>query len=102
MKNYQTQQIRNISLVGNSGAGKTTLAESMLEIGGVITRKGDIASKNTVSDYRLIEQENGNSLYSTVMYSELGNTKFNILDCPGMDDFIGGVVSSLFATDIAL
>ncbi|MBQ1654255.1 MAG: elongation factor G [Bacteroidales bacterium] len=102
MKNYQTQQIRNISLVGNSGAGKTTLAESMLQVGGVITRKGDIASKNTVSDYRLIEQENGNSLYSTVMYAELGNTKFNILDCPGMDDFIGGVVSSLFATDIAV
>ncbi len=74
----------------------------MLQIGGVINRKGDIASKNTVSDYKLIEQENGNSLYSTVMYAELGNTKFNILDTPGMDDFIGGVVSSLFATDIAL
>ena len=102
MKNYQTEQIRNIALVGNSGSGKTILAESMLQIGGVINRKGDIASKNTVSDYRLIEQENGNSLYSTVMYTEINNTKINILDNPGMDDFVGGLVSSLFPADIAV
>ncbi|MCK9254616.1 MAG: elongation factor G [Bacteroidales bacterium] len=102
MKNYQTEQIRNIALVGNSGSGKTILAESMSQIGGVINRKGDIASKNTVSDYRLIEQENGNSLYSTVMYTEINNTKINILDNPGMDDFVGGLVSSLFPADIAL
>lgn len=102
MKNYTTDQIRNIALVGNSGSGKTMLAESMLQIGGVINRKGDIASKNTVSDYRPIEQENGNTLFSTVMYTEINNTKLNILDNPGMDDFIGNLVSSLFPTDIAL
>jgi elongation factor G len=102
MKNYQTDQIRNIALVGNSGSGKTMLAESMLQIGGVINRKGDIASKNTVSDYRPIEQENGNSLFSTVMYTEIANTKINILDNPGMDDFIGNLVSSLYAADTAL
>jgi elongation factor G len=102
MKNYQTDQIRNIALVGNSGSGKTTLAESMLQIGGVINRKGDIDSKNTVSDYRPIEQENGNSLFSTVLYTEIANTKINILDNPGMDDFIGNLVSSLFPADVAL
>lgn len=102
MKNYQTEQIRNIALVGNSGSGKTILAESMLQIGGVINRKGDIGSKNTVSDHRPIEQENGNSLFSTVMYTEINNTKINIIDNPGMDDFIGGLVSSLFPSDIAL
>lgn len=102
MKNYSTEQIRNIALVGNSGSGKTILAESMLQIGGVINRKGDIASKNTVSDYRAIEQENGNSLFSTVMYTEINNTKINIFDNPGMDDFIGNLVSSLFPADTAL
>jgi elongation factor G len=102
MKNYSTEQIRNIALVGNSGSGKTILAESMLQIGGVINRKGDIASKNTVSDYRPIEQENGNSLFSTVMYTEINNTKINIFDNPGMDDFIGNLVSSLFPADTAL
>jgi elongation factor G len=102
MKNYQTDQIRNIALVGNSGSGKTIMAESMLQIGGVINRKGDIASKNTVSDYRPIEQENGNSIFSTVLYTEIGNTKINILDNPGLDDFIGNLVSSLYAADTAL
>ncbi len=102
MKNYQTDQIRNIALVGNSGSGKTIMAESMLQIGGVINRKGDIASKNTVSDYRPIEQENGNSIFSTVLYTEINNTKINILDNPGLDDFIGNLVSSLYAADTAL
>lgn len=102
MKNYQTNQIRNITLAGNSGSGKTTLAESMLFVGGVINRKGDINSKNTVSDYRPIEQENGNSLFSSVLYTEIDNTKINIIDNPGMDDFIGGLVSSLFPSDIAV
>ena len=59
MKVYQTDQIRNIALVGNSGSGKTTLAEAMLFEGGIISRRGDIDGKNTVSDYNEIEQANG-------------------------------------------
>ncbi len=102
MKNYQTEHIRNVALVGNSGSGKTTIAESLLQIGGVIKRKGDIGSKNTVSDYRPIEQENGNSLFSTVLYTEIASKKINILDNPGMDDFVGNLISSLSPADIAL
>ena len=102
MKNYQTEQIRNLALVGNSGSGKTTLAESMLQIGGVIKRKGDIGSKNTVSDYRPIEQENENTIFSTILYTEIQNKKINFIDNPGMTDFIGNLVSSFFTSDIAL
>ncbi|HOL98229.1 MAG TPA: elongation factor G [Bacteroidales bacterium] len=102
MKTYQTSQIRNITLAGNSGSGKTTLAESMLFVGGVINRKGEVNSKNTVSDYRPIEQENGLSLFSSILYTEIANTKINIIDNPGMDDFIGGLYSSLFPSDIAV
>jgi elongation factor G len=102
MKTYQTDQIKNIALLGNSGSGKTTLAEAMLFNGGVIERRGTIDGKNTVSDYRPIEHENGNSIYSTVLYSEFRNKKINILDTPGLDDFSGGVVSSLYASDSAL
>ncbi|NLA23540.1 MAG: elongation factor G, partial [Bacteroidales bacterium] len=102
MKTYQTKQIRNLALLGNSGAGKTILAESMMYLGGIINRKGDIAGKNTVSDYRLLEQNNGNSLYSTVLYTEYKDTKINILDNPGLDDFIGQVVSSLNPADMGL
>jgi len=102
MKTYQTDQIRNISLLGNSGSGKTTLAEAMLFDGGIIERRGTIDGKNTVSDYRPIEHENGNSIFSTVLYTEYQNKKINIIDTPGLDDFSGGVISSLYATDCAL
>jgi len=102
MKIYKTEQIRNISLIGNSGSGKTTLAEAMLFEGGVINRRGDIAHKNTVSDYRTIEQEYQNSVYSTILYTEFNDKKINILDTPGMDDFCGGVVSSLDVTGLGL
>lgn len=63
MKTYQTDQIRGIALIGNSGSGKTILAEAMLFNGGIIERRGTIENKNTVSDYRPIEHENGNSVF---------------------------------------
>lgn len=102
MKTYQTDLIRNIALLGNSGSGKTTLAECMLLNGGIIDRRGTVEAKNTVSDYKPIEQENGNSIFSTVLYAEYNNHKLNFLDTPGLDDFSGGVISSLFAADSAV
>ena len=102
MKVYKTEEIRNITLVGNAGSGKTTLAEAMLFEGGVINRRGDVGNKNTVSDYHLIEQEYGNSVFSSLMYTEVNGKKINILDTPGMDDFCGGVVSSLQVTGMGI
>jgi elongation factor G len=102
MKTYQTDHVKNIALLGNSGSGKTTLAESMLLEGGIISRKGAVDQKNTVSDFREIEQENERSIYSSVLYTEYADHKINILDAPGADDFIGGVVSSLRVADVAL
>ena len=102
MKTYQVDQIKNIALLGNSGSGKTTLAEAMLFNGGIIERRGTIEGNNTVSDYRPIEHENGNSIFSTVLYTEFQNHKINIFDTPGLDDFSGGVISSLFASDAAV
>lgn len=102
MKVYKTRQIRNIALLGNAGSGKTTLAEAMLLEGGVINRKGDVVAKTTVSDFNLIEQEYGNSVYSSVLYTECKDTKLNILDTPGMDDLNSGLVSSLEVADLGL
>ncbi|HAQ21720.1 MAG TPA: elongation factor G, partial [Prolixibacteraceae bacterium] len=102
MKVYKTDEIRNITLIGNAGSGKTTLAEAMLFEGGVINRRGDVGSKNTVSDYHLIEQEYGNSVFSSLLYTEVNGKKINILDTPGMDDFCGGVVSSLQVAALGL
>jgi elongation factor G len=99
MKTYSTKQIKNIALLGNSGSGKTTLAEAMLFEGGTIDRRGEVDHKNTVSDYHQIEQENQTSMFSSVMYTEYMNSKINILDVPGADDFVGGTISSLHVAD---
>ncbi|MCF8224461.1 MAG: elongation factor G [Bacteroidales bacterium] len=102
MKNYTTDQIKNVALVGNAGGGKTTLAESMLFEGGVIERRGDVDSKNTVSDHTTLEHENKSSVYGSVMYTEYNDSKINILDAPGADDFVGGTVSSIYMSDAAV
>ena len=102
MKTYSTDHLRNIALLGNSGSGKTTLAEAMLFNGGVIERRGSVEARNTVSDYKPIEQENRNSVFSTVLYAEYSDKKINILDTPGLDDFSGGVISSMYAADTVM
>jgi len=102
MKNYLTNQIKNIALLGNSGSGKTTLAEAMLFEGGVIERKGSVDQKNTVSDYNEIEQQNKASVFSSVLYTEYQDKKLNLLDNPGMDDFVGATISSLTVADSAV
>ena len=102
MKVYQSNEIKNISLLGSSGAGKTTLVEAMLYESGVIKRRGSVAAKNTVSDYFPVEKEYGYSVFSTVAQVEWLGKKLNFIDCPGSDDFIGGVVTSLSVTDTAL
>ena len=102
MKVYQTNEIKNIALLGSSGSGKTTLVEAMLFESGVIKRRGSIAAKNTVSDYFPVEQEYGYSVFSTVLHVEWNNKKLNIIDCPGSDDFVGSTVTALNVTDTAI
>ena len=102
MKVYQTNEIKNIALLGSSGSGKTTLVEAMLFESGVIKRRGSVAAKNTVSDYFPVEQEYGYSVFSTVFHVEWNNKKLNIIDCPGSDDFVGSTVTALNVTDTAI
>lgn len=102
MKVYQTNEIKNIALLGSSGSGKTTLVEAMLFESGVIKRRGSVSAKNTVSDYFPVEQEYGYSVFSTVLHVEWNNKKLNIIDCPGSDDFVGSTVTALNVTDTAI
>ena len=99
MKVYQTNEIKNIALLGSKGSGKTTLAEAMLFECGVIKRRGTIEGKNTVSDSFPVEKEYGYSVFSAVFYAEFLNKKLNVIDCPGADDFVGNAITALNVTD---
>ena len=99
MKAYSTQNIRNVVLLGSTKSGKTTLSEAMLYEGKVIDRRGSVEAKNTVYDNAEIEQINQRSIYATPLYAEFMDTKFNIIDTPGADDFVGGAVSAFKVCD---
>ncbi len=102
MRVYQTNEIKNIALIGAKGSGKTTLAESMLFEAGVIKRRGTVEGKNTVSDFMPVELNLGYSVFPTVFHAEWNNKKLNIIDCPGSDDFVGGAITALNVTDQAV
>ena len=102
MSAFDTKQIRNVVLVGHSGSGKTTLAETMLYEAEAISRRGTVEEGNTQSDYSQIEQERGHSLFASVLHCNWKDTKINILDTPGLDDFVGEVITALKVADTAV
>ena len=99
---YQTKNLRNVVLLGHPGSGKTSFAEAMLFEAKATTRRGTISDKSTISDFTNIEKERGNSIFSTLMHAKWKDSKINIIDTPGFDDFVGEVVSSLKVADTAL
>jgi len=99
MAEFDTSHVKNIVLLGHAGSGKTTLAECMLFEAGLLTRKGTVEEKHTVSDYHELEQERGNSIFSTLLHTKWRGYKINIIDTPGYDDFAGEVISSLRVAD---
>jgi elongation factor G len=99
MKTYDEKHIKNVVLIGGAKSGKTTLAETMLFESGLLDRRGTVEDKNTVSDYHEIEHDRENSVYATSMHSEWRGFKINIIDTPGLDDFMGEIVSSMKVAD---
>ncbi|MBN2570933.1 MAG: elongation factor G [Ignavibacteriales bacterium] len=102
MKEYHPESIRNITLVGHGGSGKTTLTENLLYLTGEINRIGTVEDGNTVSDYAPYEIERQISIAATPLHLEWENTKINVLDTPGYSDFVGQVVSCLHVADLAI
>ncbi|PLX00040.1 MAG: elongation factor G [Marinilabiliales bacterium] len=102
MKVYQKNDVRNVALIGGAKTGKTTLAESLAFKGGVISRKGSVEDKNTISDYRDIELARQNSVSSTSIYAEYKDKKINIIDNPGFIDYVGEVYASMKVCETAL
>lgn len=99
MKIYDEKFIKNIAFVGAHNSGKTTLAETMLFEAGLLNRRGSVEEKNTLSDYQSIEQERQSSIYATPLHTEWRNYKINIIDTPGLDDFIGEIASTMHVAD---
>ncbi|HHY80107.1 MAG TPA: elongation factor G [Thermoanaerobacter sp.] len=99
MKDYKTNQIRNVGLVSHGGAGKTTLTEAFLFNTKVIDRMGRVENGTTVSDYDPEEIARQISISTSVIPVEWRECKINILDMPGYFDFFGEVVSGLRVVD---
>jgi len=99
MKIYDDKHIKNVAFVGANKSGKTTLAETMLFEAGLVNRRGSVENKNTVSDYHEIEQERETSIFATPLHTEWRNYKINIIDTPGLDDFIGEIASTMRVAD---
>lgn len=102
MKEYKSNNIRNIAFVGHGGAGKTSLVEAMLFTAGVTTRMGRVEDGNTISDFKPEEIERKISTSASLMNCEWNQNKINILDSPGYADFIGEVLSVLSVADTAI
>lgn len=96
---FDTKDIRNVALLGHPGSGKTTFAETMIFEAKEISRRGTVEDGNTVSDHTNIEKERGNSIFSTLLHASWKDSKINILDTPGFDDFVGEIISSLKVAD---
>jgi elongation factor G len=102
MKIFDDKHIKNVVFVGAHNSGKTSLSETMLFEAGLINRRGTIESHNTVSDYHEVEHDRQASVYATPLHTEWRNYKINIIDTPGLDDFIGEVISSIRVADTVL
>ncbi|MBT6060783.1 MAG: elongation factor G [Anaerolineae bacterium] len=102
MKEYTTELIRNIALVGHSSSGKTMMAEAFLYFSGATTRMGKVEDGSTASDFDDEEIRRSLSLYTSLIPIEHKKIKLNFLDAPGYTDFVGEVISALSVADSAL
>ncbi len=102
MKEYSPDHLRNVSLVGHGGTGKTSLTEAMLFTSGGTTRLGRVEDGNTMSEYHPDEIERRISIDSSLLAVEWKGNKITILDTPGYLDFTGEVKASLRVADVAL
>ena len=101
MKDYTSEMIRNVALLGHGGCGKTTFLEAALLATGVITRLGKVEDGSTVSDYDKMEMEKGYSINTTLVPVEYNNVKINFVDTPGFFDFAGEVQGALRGVEAA-
>ena len=102
MKEYNTSNIRNIAILGHLGCGKTSFGEALLYAAKAIDKKGEVERKNTVGDYTVEEQARQTTLISSLLPLEWKGYKYNFIDVPGSEEFIGDIENVLSAVDGAV
>src|SRR5688572_20516655 len=102
MKVYDAQSLRNVALVGHSGAGKTQLLSTLLFDAGAINRFGRVDDGTTVTDYDEEEIARKHTLSASLAYAEWNKTKINFIDTPGMANFLSDARAALRVADAAL
>jgi len=102
MKEYKSNNLRNVGIVGHSGSGKTTIMESILYYTKAIDRFGKVDDGTTISDYDIEEKKRKTSISTSVALSEWEDVKINLVDMPGYFDYIGEMIEGLRAVDMAM
>src|SRR5437899_12962681 len=101
MKVYDAASIRNVALAGHSGSGKTQLASAVLADAGMINRFGQVDEGTTVTDYDEEEIARKHTLSASLAYAEWNKTKINIIDTPGVGNFLSDARAALHVADAA-
>jgi elongation factor G len=102
LKKYTVDQLRNVAIISHGGAGKTTLAEAMLFLGGAVDRFGKVDDGTSTMDYDPDEVKRKISINASVAPVEWNGHKINLIDTPGYSDFVGEVVGALRIADAAM
>ncbi len=102
MADYSTPDIRNVALIGHADAGKTTLADTALDVAGVVNRAGSVDEGTSVFDFDESERDRKHSIFNAVAHAPWKGKRLNLIDTPGYPDFIGAAAAGLSAADVAL
>lgn len=102
MKEYKTNEIRNVAILGHLGSGKTSFGESVLFVSKAIEKKGEVERKTTVGDYSLESQNRMTTLSSSLLPGEWKNNKINFIDTPGSEEMIGELENVLSVVEGAI
>src|SRR5436190_17849246 len=102
MKVYDASSLRNAALVGHSGSGKTQLAAAILSVAGVVNRFGKVDDGTTVTDFDDEEITRKHTLSASLAFVEWNKQKINLIDTPGMGNFLSDARAALQVADAAL